>query len=76
MITITEEQFDEQFTPVKNHIDTNASFDGCLFETYGEEIDYITEKAQSNINQIWTILETDTKSRLKVLNIIKPAGIL
>ena len=34
---ITEEEFDNYFEREKNHIDKNASFDGCMYETYGEE---------------------------------------
>ncbi len=42
-IELTEDEFDEQFPLVTNHLDPHASwaFDdgrGCLFGTYGEEI--------------------------------------
>ncbi len=52
---LTEDEFDNLFTPVKNHIDDNASFSGCMFETYGEEIDYVFKLADSNL--VVTIIE-------------------
>ena len=58
IITLTEEQFEEQFTLVENHLDDNASFDGAMFETYGEELEYVRMKAQ-NTRSVWTIVEGD-----------------
>ena len=55
--TITEEQFYEQFTPQKNHLDDNASFDECMYETYGEELEYVIEMAKNN--RVVTIIECD-----------------
>lgn len=39
------------FKPIKNHLDDNASLDGCMYETYGDELEFV--KAQPNEN-IWT----------------------
>lgn len=54
---ITEEEFYNSFIPVKNHIIDDASWSGCLFETYGTEIDYCYALAKSK-NVVWTVLET------------------
>ena len=40
----------DEYKPITNHIDTNASFDGLMFETYGDEYEFV--KAQ-NENRIW-----------------------
>ena len=40
----------DTYKPILNHIDTNASFDGTMFETYGEEVEFV--KAQDE-NRIW-----------------------
>lgn len=56
MKTINDNDFYEQFKPVKNHIDTNASWDGCMFETYGEELEFV--KAQPE-KKIWTVMDSD-----------------
>jgi hypothetical protein len=58
---LTEDQFDEQFTLVENHIDNNASWGGAMFETFGEELDYVRMKAQKG-NNVWTIIEGDEDS--------------
>lgn len=53
MSNFIEMDFDEwcdKFKPISNHIDTNASFDGYMFETYGDEVDFV--KAQP-ANTIW-----------------------
>jgi hypothetical protein len=57
VVKLTEEQFDEQFTLVDNHIDTNASFTGQMFETYGEELEYVKEMAKEK--RVITIIESD-----------------
>ena len=44
------EEFVETYKPITNHIDTNASFDGLMFETYGAEVEFV--KAQDE-NRIW-----------------------
>lgn len=55
-----EEYFDNNFTLVKNHINgDDASWGGCMFETYDEELDYICEKREANPKQIWSIVEGD-----------------
>ena len=55
---LSEEQFYEQFTPVENHIDDNASWNGAMFETFGEELEYVKMKAQKG-NNVWTLIEGD-----------------
>ena len=57
MRELTEEQFDEQYELVTNHIDDNASFDGNMFETYDEELTFVREMAKEN--RVITIIEGD-----------------
>ncbi len=49
-IEMTMDEWEATYKPIKNHIDTNASFDGLMFETYGEEVEFV--KAQDE-NRIW-----------------------
>lgn len=60
LLSLTEEEFEERFSLIPNHFDDNASFDGCLFETYGEEIDFVIEMAKQN--RVITIIESDEDS--------------
>jgi hypothetical protein len=49
-IEMTEEEWFDTYKPIKNNIDNNSSFDGHMFETYGEEVEFV--KAQDE-NRIW-----------------------
>lgn len=55
MITITEDEFNEKYKLIDNHIDNNAGFDGKFFETYGEEVEFVIEMAKQN--RVITIIE-------------------
>lgn len=62
-IKMTEDEFYAQFNCVKNHIDTNASFDGCMFETYGAELEHVQGRLKDDVMKrtIWTIIEVEGK---------------
>lgn len=57
---LTETEWIEQFQPLPNHIDDNASYQiedtGCLFETYGRELRHVKS---CDPKSIWTLLEID-----------------
>lgn len=60
-IEMTMEEWEERFKPIPNHIDSNASFQnedgvGIMFETYGEEVDFVKSQAPANI---WTYGDGD-----------------
>lgn len=56
-ILLDWDTFSKQFEPTDNHINENASFDGCMFETYGEEFDFVKN---ANPSSVWTVIETDS----------------
>lgn len=60
LIQLTEEEWFEQFKPIPNYLDDYASFNdgehGYMFETYGEELEFV--KAQEP-NRIWTYCDGD-----------------
>ena len=60
LIELTQEEWFDKFKPIPNHIDDNASFsdgdNGYMFETYGEELDFV-KSHQSN--RIWTYCDGD-----------------
>ena len=57
---LTEDEWFNTYKPIPNHLDENASFNdgenGYMFETYGEELEFV--KAQDN-NRIWTYSDGD-----------------
>jgi hypothetical protein len=58
VLTITEDEFYEKYKPIDNHLDSNASWDGKLFETFDDELLYCFELSQKE-NRVWTIVECD-----------------
>lgn len=60
---LTEEEFLNEFTRQENHFDTIAGFSGCLFETFGEELEYAFE--MSKLNRVVTIIEGDLDEEYK-----------
>jgi hypothetical protein len=61
LIEITEAEFDKQYPLVTNHINPNASWafgdgPGCLFETYGEELNFVRSQDPCTI---WTLVDGD-----------------
>lgn len=57
--TITWEHFEEKFKPMKNCLDSNASYDGCMYETYGKEDEYVSSMALKEPRRVWTVVEND-----------------
>lgn len=60
-MTLTEDNFDELYVPIQNHLVEDASFGGAMFETYGEELDFVfSVSLEDNTRKtVWTIIETD-----------------
>ena len=54
---VAEDEFYTKFNRMKNHFDSDAGFDGCMFETYGKELDYVFEMSKEN--RVITIIEGD-----------------
>lgn len=52
-----DEDFLNKYTLVKNHLDINAGFDGCIFEDFGEEYQYV-KKHISN-HKVWTLIDNN-----------------
>ena len=48
-IELSFDEWCEQYKPIKNHIDTNASFNGEMFETYGDEVEFVKSQSPENI---------------------------
>ncbi len=56
LIELTFEEADEQFKFIPNNYDEYSSFDGLMFETYGDEVEFV--KSQSP-DKIWMYGEGD-----------------
>ncbi len=60
-VEINDDEFWDKFKPIKNLIDTNASYDGCMFETFGAELDFVKAQHENNPLTVWTIQDCDGK---------------
>jgi len=60
MVEISFEEFVGQYKPEINKFEPDASFDGYMFETFGEELEYVQEKAK--VGHVWTLVEDEGMS--------------
>jgi hypothetical protein len=51
--------FEEKYKPIKNHLSSDP--DEVMFETYGEEVDYVILQDNKNV---WTYVDGDESSLL------------
>jgi hypothetical protein len=61
VIELTEDEFDDRYQLVRNHLNPNASWafgdgPGCLFETYGQELDFVRRQDPQTV---WTLIDGD-----------------
>jgi hypothetical protein len=56
---LTWGQFHDRFRPKKNHLDPNAPFDGCMYETYGAERAFVEQINAEQPLTVWTVVEDD-----------------
>lgn len=49
--------FFDTFKPILNHLDINAAENGCMFETYGEELEFVRK---ANPKTVWTVMTDDS----------------
>ena len=61
MTVMTEDDYDQMYPLVTNHLNPNASWafgdgPGCLFETYGEELAFVRSQ---DLRTIWTLVDGD-----------------
>src|ERR1700734_1924407 len=60
-IEMTEDEFDDLYPLVLNHLNPNAGWrfndgPGCLFETSGEELAFVREQ---DSRMVWTLVDGD-----------------
>ena len=63
LIELTEEQWFDTYKPIPNHLDENASFNdgehGYMFETYGDEVEFVRDHVFLHPNTVWTYCDGD-----------------
>jgi len=48
-IELSFDEWCDIYKPIKNHIDTDSSFNGEMFETYGDEVAFVKEQPEDRI---------------------------
>ena len=69
LITMTTDEWMKEFRPVANHIEKNSPWEnengeGTMFETYGEELDFVKKTNNENPFRVWTIMDCDESDDL------------
>lgn len=54
-------KWEDEYKPIKNHLDDNASWSGSMFETYGDELAFVLTQPEEHI---WTWTSGDDGSYL------------
>lgn len=58
MTTMTYEEWVDRFKPIQNELSDNASFEGMMFETYGDELEHVLQVARkTNGLLVWTYID-------------------
>jgi len=60
-VKITKDEFDASYPLLKNHLNADSGWafgddGGCLFETYGEALDFVRQQPPSTV---WTLVDGD-----------------
>ena len=68
---LTEDELLCRYSFEENGIDSNASWalhggGGCLYETYGPELDYVTSLVDQR--RVWTLISADRKDGVYLVN--------
>ena len=59
MRQMTYEEWNEEFVPMVNPFDTNASFDGLMFETFDKELGFVLGVNSCSPYKVWTYVDGD-----------------
>lgn len=58
---LTFEKWVKQYRPLSNHLVPDAPYDGLMFETYGNELEFVRNHMNTDPRKIWTQVEVDDK---------------
>ena len=53
---LTYDDFLEKYTPLNNHFCRTAAHDGCMFETFGHELDFVRA---CDPQHVWTLIDNN-----------------
>ena len=53
------DRWEKKYQPIQNHFNKNAGLAGIMFETYGDEVDFVKATAKTNPNLVWTWIDCE-----------------
>jgi hypothetical protein len=56
---MTIDEWEEEFIPMENPFDTNASFNGAMFETFDVELGFVLGVNSTSSQKVWTYVDGD-----------------
>lgn len=56
-LTLTWDEFEEKFNPIQNIVTKREEFNGWIFETYDQDINYIHDYNNNRPDHVWTIID-------------------
>lgn len=68
MKTITEDEFWEQYKPIKNPFNDGYGFGGCMFETFGQDLELVKQTAAVTEAFVWTVYDMSITSGMHFVN--------
>lgn len=65
-MNMTVDQWESEFSPIQNVCNDFASWDGRMFETYGEDLNWVSTWARKYPQRVWTLV--DDGEELSIIN--------
>lgn len=69
-VNMKEDTFYKRYQPVANHINPNRGWGcdekGCLFETYGKELEHVLEINKTEPGRVWTLMDGSEDSNMYI----------
>ena len=56
-IQLTEDEFEAQYKPIRNHLSENEHTD--MFETFGKEYEFVKKINAEDPDRVWTYMDGD-----------------
>jgi hypothetical protein len=61
-VRMTIDEWENAFTPVQNHLDSLASYNGTAFETYGVELKHVLAVSVAEPGRVWTAIDAEGRT--------------
>jgi hypothetical protein len=60
---IEYEAWAAEYVPRKNRVTKGRPYDGCMFETFGDDIDFLVNRSKIKAEYIWTLIDCENENQ-------------